>query len=198
MLGYVEPNPEFFNRLLWLTKVTRESLEQRGLLSDSLKYKMLDFEDTLDFLKKCAQKELNGEDLSPEEHSSLVTYGGTLEFMSSSIAEAGNWYLVESDTDKNMAVIADVHTSGGSYLEAGVGNAAEIYVAVPQNGKIYLTRGAVFDFFEFLSGERLTDETWQDMIRQNPPQRPAFVHSYMDETGGGEVPAPDEPYSTGC
>ena len=105
---------------------------------------------------------------------------------------------MESDTDKNMAVIADVHTSGGSYLEAGVGNAAEIYVAVPQNGKIYLTRGAVFDFFEFLSGERLTDETWQDMIRQNPPQRPAFVHSYMDETGGGEVPAPDEPYSTGC
>lgn len=198
VLGYVEPNPEFFNRLLWLTKVTRESLEQRGLLSDSLKYKMLDFEDTLDFLKKCAQKELNGEDLSPEEHSSLVTYGGTLEFMSSSIAEAGNWYLVESDTDKNMAVIADVHTSGGSYLEAGVGNAAEIYVAVPQNGKIYLTRGAVFDFFEFLSAERLTDETWQDMIRQNPPQRPTFVHSYMDETGGGEVPVPDEPYSTGC
>lgn len=56
VLGYVEPNPEFFNRLLWLTKVTRESLEQRGLLSDSLKYKMLDFEDTLDFLKNAHRR----------------------------------------------------------------------------------------------------------------------------------------------
>ncbi len=198
ILGYVEPNPEFFNRLLWLTTVTRESLSQRELLSDSMMYKMKDFEDMLGFLKKCAQKELNGEDLSAEEHYSLLTYGGTLEYLSSSIAEAGSWYLVESDTDKNMAVIADVHTSSGNYLEAGVGRAAEIYVAVPQNGKIYLTRGAVFDYYEFTSDKRLTDETWQEMIEQNPPQRPQFTGSYMDEAGAGEVPVPAEPYSSGC
>ena len=198
ILGYVEPNPEFFNRLLWLTTVTRENLSDRGLLSDSMKYKMLDFEDMLDFLKTCAWKELNGEDLSLEEHYSLLTYGGTLEYLSSSIAEASDWYLVESDTDKHMAVIADVHTSDSAYLEAGVGTAAEIYVAVSQYGKIYLTRGAVFDYYEFVSGERLTDDEWQEQLKQNPPQRPPFTDSFMDKTSGGEVPVPDEPYSTGC
>ena len=44
------------------------------------------------------------------------------------------------------------------YLEVGVGNAAEIYVVVPIEGKLYLTRGAVFDYFEFIGNERLTDE----------------------------------------
>ena len=105
---------------------------------------------------------------------------------------------MESDTDKHMAVIADVHTSDSAYLEAGVGTAAEIYVAVTQYGKIYLTRGAVFDYYEFVSGERLTDEEWQEQLKQNPPQRPPFTDSFMDKTSGGEVPVPDEPYSTGC
>lgn len=198
IMGYVEPNPEFFNRLLWLTAATREGLAERELLSDSMKYKMMDFEDMLGFLKTCAEKELNGEDLSVEEHYSLLTYGGTLEYLSSSIAESDNWYLVESDTDKNMAVIADVHTSAGAYLEAGVGTAAEIYVAVSQQGTVFLTRGAVFDYFEFMSGDRMTDEQWQEQIRQAPPQRPPFTASYMEETSGSEVPVPDEPYSTGC
>lgn len=197
-VNYVEPNPEFFSRLLWLTTATRENLNNRGLLEDSMKYKLERFEDMLEFLKTCAEKELKGEDLSPEEHSSLVTYGGTLEYLSSSVAESDNWYLIESDTDKNMAVIADVHTSDGSYLEEGVGTAAEIYVAVFQYGKVYLTRGAVFDYYEFVSGQRLTDEEWQAQLKEAPPQRPPFTASYMDESGGSEAPTPDTPYSSGC
>lgn len=197
-IGYVEPNPEFFNRLLWLTTATRENLDARGLLQDSMRYKLERFEEMLVFLKTCAQKELNGEDLSPEEHYSLVTYGGTLEYLSSSIAESDDWYLIESDTDKNMAMIADVHTSGNGYLEEGVGTAAEMYVAIWQNGKVYLTRGAVFDYFEFESSERLTDEQWQAKLKESSPARPPFTGSYMDGEGGSEVPVPDAPYSSGC
>lgn len=198
LIGYVEPNPEFFNRLLWLTTSTRENLSARGLLHENMQYKLEQFEDMLLFLKTCAQKELNGEDLSAEEQYTLLTYGGTLEYLSSSIAESSNWYLIESDTDKNMAVIADIHTSDSIYLEVGVGTAAEIYVAVKQKEKVYLTRGAVFDFYEFTSEQRLTDEAWQEKIRQDPPERPSFTNSYMDETSGKEVTLPDTPYSTGC
>lgn len=196
--GYVEPNPEFFNRLLWLSTATRENLAARGLLNEKMQYKLEQFEEMLGFLKTCALKELNGENLSVEEQYTLLTYGGTLEYLSSSIAEASNWFLVESDTDKHMAVIADVHTSGSGYLEVGVGAAAEMYVIIPQNGKVYLTRGAVFDYYEFISEERLTDETWQEKIKQASPQRPPFTKSYMDEIIGGEIPVPENPYSTGC
>ncbi len=198
LVGYVEPNPEFFNRLLWLATATRENLAARDMLNDSMQYKLQDFEEMLLFLRNCALKELKGEDLSVEEQYSLLTYGGTLEYLSSSIAEADNWYLIESDTDKNMAVIADVHTANSSYLEVGVGTASEMYVAIMQQGKVYLTRGAVFDYYEFVSGQRLTDEAWQNQLKQAPPERPAFTGSYMDDASGGEVPAPASPYSTGC
>lgn len=198
ILGYVEPNPEFFNRLLWLTAVTRENLADKGLLNEKLQYKYEQFESMLEFLRDCALKELAGEDLTAEEHMTLLTYGGFLEYLSSSIAEADGWYLVESDTDKNMAVIADVHTSDGAYLEAGVGTAAEMYVAVSQYGRVYLTRGAVFDYYEFVSEERLTDEEWQEQVRQSAPERPPFTGSYMDGTVGEEIPVPAEPYSSGC
>lgn len=198
LTSYVEPNPEFFNRLLWQTTATREGLSERGMLGEPMRDKLIRFEEMLSFLTICAQKELNGEDLSVEEQYTLLTYGGSLEYLSSSIAEADNWHLVESDTDRNMAVIADVHTGGGSYLEVGVGTACEIYVAIPQRGKVYLTRGAVFDYYEFISDERLTDEAWQQQIKEAPPARPEFTGSYLDDVSGGEVPVPDQPYSTGC
>lgn len=198
IVSYVEPNPEFFNRLLWLSAVTRVNLAERGFLTDDMQYKLEHFEEMLEFLKTCAQKELAGNDLTPEEHYTLFTYGGTLEYLSSSIADVSNWYLIESDADKNMASIADVHTSFASYLEEGVGTASEMYVAIPQNGKLYLARGAVFDYYEFVSDQRLTDEAWQERLKQAPPKRPPFIRSYMDETESIEIPAPEEPYSTGC
>ena len=156
--GYVEPNPEFYNRLIWLTKQTMEGLSQRNGISDSMKNKCENIIELLEFLKNCSIKELKGESLTYEENDTLMTYGGTLEYLSSSIAEAQDWYQVASDTDKNMAQIADIHSAntdkGSGYLEVGVGNAAEIYVVVPIDGKLYLTRGAVFDYFEFVNDER--------------------------------------------
>ena len=199
--GYVEPNPEFYNRLIWLTKQTMDGLSQRNGISDSMKNKCENIVELLEFLKKCSIKELKGESLTYEENDTLMTYGGTLEYLSSSIAEAQDWYQVSSDTDKNMAQIADIHsasTSGGmGYLEVGVGNAAEIYVVVPIDGKLYLTRGAVFDYFEFIGNERLTDEAWQNMVKR-PPKRPPFVEDYMQEEEGEEIITPEVPYSSGC
>jgi len=199
--GYVEPNPEFYNRLIWLTKQTMEGLSQRNGISDSMKNKCENIIELLEFLKRCSIKELKGESLTYEENDTLMTYGGTLEYLSSSIAEAQDWYQVASDTDKNMAQIADIHSAntdkGSGYLEVGVGNAAEIYVVVPIDGKLYLTRGAVFDYFEFISNERLTDESWQNMVNR-PPKRPPFVGDYMQEEEGEEIITPEVPYSSGC
>ena len=165
-------------------------------------YKCDNIIDVLEFLKNCSMKELNGESLTAEEYLSIFTFGGTLEYLSSSIAEVADWYSIESDADKNMAQIADIHsatTSKGefNYLEVGVGNAAEIYVAVPIEGKLYLTRGGVFDYFEFTSGERLTDEEWQKGLN-NPPDRPPFINSYMLPQKGEEIIAPAQPYTSGC
>ncbi len=197
--AYVEPNPELYNRLLWLTSYTRENLSARGILPENIEYACNGFENMLVFLRDCAIKELRGEDLTAEEYDSLLTYGGLLENLTTSCVENGyKWYQIESEADRNMAVIADVHTAySGGYLEEAVGTAAEIYVIVPMNGELYLTRGAVFDYFEFVSQKRMTDEEWQTMVRDDPPRRPSFTSSFM-EGEAPEVPAPIEPYTTGC
>ena len=50
-----------------------------------------------------------------------------------------------------MAVVADVHTDSNSQqaLEEGVGDAFPIYVLVPVEGKLTLTKGGVFSYYEF-------------------------------------------------
>ena len=180
--SYVEPNVEAYERLLWLTKYSRESLTAQGILPDDLKERMQNFEELLDFLLKCSIKELRNEELTKEEYDRLLSYGGNLEYLTNTFIDSDSaWFEVLSETDKNMALIADVHTvAPNHYLEEGVGSPAQIYVVVPINGKLYMTRGAIFSYYEFISDLRLTDEDWQKRIKANkqPPQ-PEWTKSFM-------------------
>lgn len=197
--SYVEPNIEVYERLLWLTRFSRMNLTEKGILPDKLKNKMQHFEDLLEFLITCSVKELRNEELSKEEYYQLLIYGGTLEYFTASLSEGnGRWFEITSETDKNMALIVDVHTVSGSCLEVGVGPAAQIFVAVPIGGEIYLTRGAVFSYYEFASDKRLTTEEWQEMIKENrQPVQPDWTDSFI-EGENKEIPVPLEPYSSGC
>jgi len=198
-VGYVEPNIEVYEKLLWLTKFSRENINQRNLLVEGIDTKMEKFEGLLQFLINCSVKELNNEELTEDEYYRILLYGGELESLTSSFAGEGlRWYEIDSETDKNMAVIADFHTiapniySGGGYMEAGVGPAFEIYTVVPIKDKLYLTRGGVFSCYEFISNERLTDEQWQKTIKENkePPMQD-WTNSFI-RGGKGEIPFPDQ------
>ncbi|MBU5427728.1 DUF3160 domain-containing protein [Tissierella pigra] len=196
--GYVEPNIEVYEKLLWLTKFSRKNLSARGLTVESIHMKMEKFEDILEFLINCSIKELRNESLTIEEYERINIFGGILEDLTASFAgDYMRWFEITSETDKNMAVIADFQTlapnkySDGGYVEAGVGPAYEIYVVVPIDGNLYLTRGAIFSYHEFISGERLTDEKWQEMIKENnQPPMPQWTNSFIRE-GKGEIPYPN-------
>ena len=200
--GYVEPNVEFYNRLIWLTKASRAGLDARGLLTNTIREKFGDFEDLLAFLKNVSVKELTNQKLTQAEYDQIRLYGANLETLTLSIIEGGasRWFEITSEADKDMAVVADVHTAGLACLEEGVGHANEIYVVVPIEGKLYLTRGAVFSYYEFVhpSSDRLTDEKWQKMLKDkkaSPP--PIWTKSFL--TGvKQEVPIPRKVRSTGC
>lgn len=199
--GYVEPNIEVYERLLWLTRYSRENLKKKDILRGDLESRMADFEGLLQFLIKCSLKELNNEELSKDEYYQLLTYGGWLEYLTSSLMEDGfKWYQITSETDRNMAVISDVATvASGGVLEVGVGPAHEIYVVVPVGGKLYLTRGAVFSYYEFMSDKRLTDEEWQQLHKNGEhPEQQEWIRSFTDTKSKTEVPTPAEPYNSGC
>jgi len=198
--GYVEPNIDAYERLLWLTKYSRENLSARQILPPDLESRMQDFEELLQFLLNCSVKELRNEELTKEEYDRIQFYGGELEHLTSSFAENGmRWFEITSETDKNMALIADVHTVPGNYLEEGIGPASEIYAVVPIGGKLYLTRGAVFSYYEFVSGKRLTDEEWQKSFDEGKqPAMPEWIDSFTDRNGAKKkIPVPAEPYDPG-
>ncbi len=180
--GYVEPNLDVYQRLLWLTNQTRDYLLEWDLQVEEIDVKLERFQWLLDFLIDASNKQLEGVPLTQEEHDRLKIYGGILEDLTSSFTGEGTrWHEITSETDKNMAVISDYHTIGrDGVMEAGVGPAYEIYVLAPIDGKLYLTRGAVMSFYEFVSQERLTDEKWQEMIREgtNPPM-PEWTESFV-------------------
>jgi len=65
--------------------------------------------------------------------------------------------------DKRTAVVADIHTDkDGGVLEEGTGVPRVIFVAVKDANGSRLTVGFTYSQYETISGERLTDEQWQD------------------------------------
>ena len=196
--GYVEPEVEFYSRLEWLTRFTKEGLISREIITPALEQKFTYLGDLISFLKKVSIKELKEESLTREEHDQIKILGADIERLTLSVAEGHAEFL--SETDKDMAVIADVHTSMDGCLEEGVGHANEIYVVVPIEGRLYLTRGAVFSYYEFIhsSRDRLTDEKWQEILRSEaPPKPPVWTKSF---NGGKKepLPRPKKVYSSGC
>jgi hypothetical protein len=183
--SYVEPNPALYNRLLWLTTYSRKNLAARGILPENIEKAAIGIEELLKLLLDCSLKELNGEDLTDKEREWLRHYGGEIEGLSASLVlgrQGYSWYNIESQTERDMALIADTGTGpdGVDYLEQAVGRAAEIFVVAPSAGKLWLTRGAVFDYYEFISGERMNDEEWQALLEKGgAPARPRWTESFL-------------------
>ena len=172
--GYVEPNPYVYARLASLARMMREGLEDRGLLLPEYSGKLQDLESLLVQLKTISEKELSGESLTDEEYRTIWTIGFTLESMVTFQT------AVESEADKSVEIVADVHTdvNTSQVLEEGVGKVFIIFVVVEVNGRIQIVQGGIFSYYEFLQpmSNRLTDEEWQLM---EPPPLPEWTSSFI-------------------
>jgi hypothetical protein len=180
--GYVEPNPELYGRLASLARMTHDGLDSRGLLTEALSTKLEDLRQMLLKLKDISEKELTGTALSDDEYDYIKYFGGKLESIITFPPEVAS--SVESDTDKSMAVVADVHTDAntGQVLEEGVGNPYHLFALVPVEDKLTLCRGAAFTYYEFKwpMSDRLTDEAWQAKLKdRTAPELPSWTKSFV-------------------
>jgi hypothetical protein len=178
MDGYVEPYPEVYSRLSSLVRLMSEGLNSRGLLLDRFESKLLGLGDIFDNLTTISIKELENEQLT-EDDIDYINWAGyrIANYATFNDPEADPWV---SETDERMAVIADVHTdpNSGQVLEVGSGDPYTIYVIVQdEKGNLRLTRGGTFSYYEFKHpmNDRLTDEQWQDMIDNIPPDLPEWM-----------------------
>ncbi len=174
VVGYVEPVPDFYARLLALTKMTTQGLDGMGVLDPVSKARLASLEDVLSRLQEISEKELENEELTAEDYEFIRTFGEQLEGTIEDVDEKA----------RKTTVVADVHTDGNTetVLEEGVGHVDMMVVAYKlPDGRILMGAGPVMSYYEFKQpmSDRLTDEKWREMLEANPPQRPEWASTYI-------------------
>ena len=179
--GFVEPNISFWKKAISLLDNTERLLKEENMLTEKISNATERIREEVQFLLNVSEKELAGKELSEEEYDQLQYIGATFENISLDLVREKDQYLMGwSDVqgaDKKVALVADVYTANAdnnpnkSILFEAVGDADEIYVVVEIGGYLYLTRGAVLSYREFIQPidePRLTDEEWQQQLEKNP------------------------------
>ena len=210
--GYVEPNVQFWKKAIELLDNTAELLENQGMMTEKVKDATKRMSEEVKFLLMVSEKELSGQLLSDEEYDQISYIGSTFENISLDLIrmpdqELMGWADVEG-ADRKVALVADVYTANAdnnpdkSILFEAVGCADEIYVVVEMGGYLYLTRGAVLSYREFIQPidqPRLTDEEWQKQLETNPRKgMPEWMKDIIVPLKNMPEPNEEVFYSSGC
>ena len=210
--GYVEPNTGFWKKAVELLENTENLLKEQGMLTEKISSATNRIKEEAEFLLRVSEKELAGEQLNDEEYTQIEIIGSTFENISLDLVREPDQFLMGwndvQGADKKVALVADVYTANSdnnpnkSILFEAVGNADEIYVVVEIDGYLYLTRGAVLSYREFIQSidePRLTDEEWQEQLEKNPRKGvPEWMKRIIVPLK--KEPEPNEEFfsSTGC
>ena len=210
--GYVEPNVAFWKKAIELLDNTEKLLKSQNLLTEKISDATERMREEAKFLLQLSEKELAGEEASEEEYDQLKYIGATFENISLDLLREpkqilSGWTDVQG-VDRKVAIVADVYTANAdnnpnkSILFEAVGDADEIYVVVEIGGYLYLTRGAVLSYREFIQPidkPRKTDEEWQKELESNPRKGvPEWMKRIIVPLN--KMPEPNEEvfYSSGC
>ena len=210
--GYVEPNVKFWKKASELLENTAKVLKDQDMMTEKIEGVTERLRDEVSFLLRVSEKELDGKVLTDEEYDQISYIGATFENISLDLLRMPdqnlwNWTDIEG-ADRKVSLVADVYTANAdnnkdkAILFEAVGDADEIYVVVEIGGYLYLTRGAVLSYREFIQPidqPRLTDEEWQKQLENNPRKGvPEWMKSIMIPLK--KMPEPNEEvfYSSGC
>ena len=210
--GYVEPNVKFWKKAGELLENTAKVLKDQNMMTDKIEGVTERLKEEVEFMLRVSEKELANKILTDEEYDHISYIGATFENISLDLLRMPeqnlyNWVDIEG-ADRKVALVADVYTANAdnnkekAILFEAVGDADEIYVVVEIGGYLYLTRGAVLSYREFIQPidqPRLTDEEWQKQLESNPRKGvPEWMKSILLPLK--KMPEPNEEvfYSSGC
>jgi len=189
--GYVEPDINFWKNCIALLDVTSDGLAKYNMTGEDFKNSTREMKNMAQFFLDISLKEIHGEVLTKKDFDTILWIGGKIEGLTQSIIQSGvNESDSGSDVDNYAGCVADVYTYQTACLEEATGWANEIYVVAEINGYLYLTRGAVYSYYEFpqSSDDRLTDEEWHEKMEKGDiPSPPEWMNS---------ITAPIKPLTT--
>ena len=184
VVGYVEPVPEFYARLLALTKMTNQGFKSL-IPQEELEKLMIEaglnrFAEILSKLLDISKKELENKPLNDNEYNFIENFGSISEGLIGTVSGGE----IDPEVLKTV-LVADVHTDGNTekVLEEGVGyiKTAVIAYKLPE-GHILLGVGPTFSYYEFKQPmeNRLTDEEWRKILDSNPPPEPEWSNTFSE------------------
>lgn len=184
--GYVEPEPEVYQRFLLLAQQTADGLDGFGLIDSADKENLGRLEELARRLLVISNKELRNETLSDEEYDLIREYGGTLEhFWIEALQDRAETDYLDP-REYPACLVTDIATDpNGRVLQVATGMPAEIWVIVPVDGQLRLVNGMVYDFYQFEQPltNRLTDSEWEQMVRYGEQQidKPWWTAGYWSQ-----------------
>jgi hypothetical protein len=189
--GWVDPYPEFYDKLVQYAERAIPLLDSAGVLDTEVGAKVVSYFERLRdhsrVLAGIARTELAGEALSADQLlfvRSLVVDQGVCG------ADYAGWYMdLIYDCDDNNAevfdpTIADVHTDSGSgeVLHVGVGHPNLMLLSVKNDCGVKAFVGPVLSYHELAEPglHRMTDEEWKARLESGAePPRPAWTADFV-------------------
>ena len=177
--GYVEPLPEFYARLLALARMTSQGLGEMKVLNEQAKFRISEFEKTLERLLAIVEKELADKELSESDYRFIEYFDEHLERVAVPPTPKG-----ESQSMKTT-LAADVHTDQNSkqVLEEATGYVdLGVFVYRQPDGRLVIGAGPVLSYYEFKQpmADRLTDGKWHELLKSDKkPSQPEWTKDYL-------------------
>ena len=170
--GYVEPLPEFYARLLALSRMTSKGLGEMNVLNDAAKQRLASFESILERLLAIVEKELADKALTDQDYQYIKDFGEQLERVVVPPTPKGENQAMKT------TLAADVHTDQNSkeVLEEATGYVdLGVFVYRQPDGRLVIGAGPVLSYYEFKHPmkDRLTDEKWRELLKRRQEAEPA-------------------------
>ncbi len=160
---YVEPNLAFWSNCLGVIDLLSQSFAKHNLMDNTMINNTNAVKELAQFFYNVSQKELKQEPLSDDEHKRLASIGSFVENLT--ITQGNN------AVDNSISTLINLFSFKNQFLQEAVGNPHEIYALVEINGNLYLTRGAVFSYYEMVQNfsTKINEAQWRGNPKTNHP-----------------------------
>jgi hypothetical protein len=183
--GYVEPIPEFYARLLTLSRMTSQGLTEMKVLDKAAATRLAAFDKLLERLLAISEKELANENLTREDYAFIRNFGTNLESVIVTEQPREDKGKIDQTKPMKTTLIADVHTDQTTrmVLEEGTGYVdLGLFVYRQPDGQLVIGAGPVLSYYEFKHPmkDRLTDEKWRELLQKpDAPGQPEWTQAYL-------------------
>lgn len=181
--GYVEPDPAAFSVIAALFQDTARKVAALWPKDDRMAKGIIERldESAADarYFGAIAAKEVRGERLTAEEYAAIHYVGRSAEhnfLVFYSLTTEGNG-IADPDPIMKIAEVAGGSKTG--FLEAAVGRPLEWDQIVPSFGRQDIVKGAIYSYYELISGKPMSDEEWRAQIETTP--RPDWVTPFLSK-----------------